>query len=49
MDFKLWIHPMLVGRGQLLFRQGGKTLLKLVATKNLGTGVLVVTYQPTLT
>jgi hypothetical protein len=40
---------VLVGRGQVLFREGGKTRLKLVATKNLGTGVLVVTYQPTRT
>jgi dihydrofolate reductase len=48
-ELKLWIHPMLLGRGQILFRQGGTTRLKLVATKNLGTGVLVVTYQPTLT
>ena len=45
-ELKLWIHPLMVGRGQLLFREGGQTRLKLVATKNLGTGVLVVTYQP---
>ena len=46
-ELKLWIHPVLVGRGQLLFREGGKTRLKLVATKSLATGVLVLTYQPT--
>jgi len=45
-ELKLWIHPTLVGRGQLFFREGGKTRMKLIATKNLGTGVLVVTYQP---
>ena len=48
-ELKLWIHPMLVGRGQVLFREGEKTQLKLVATKNLGTGVVVVTYRPTRT
>jgi dihydrofolate reductase len=46
-ELKLWIHPILVGRGQLLFREGAKTTLKLVATKKLGTGVLVLSYQPT--
>jgi len=45
-ELKLWIHPVLMGRGQLLFREGGKTKLKLVAAKELGTGVLVVNYQP---
>jgi len=48
-ELKLWIHPLLVGRGQVLFREGEKTQLKLVATKNLGTGVVVVTYQPART
>jgi len=44
-ELKLWIHPLLVGRGQLLFREGEKTRLKLVATRTLRTGVLVVSYQ----
>jgi hypothetical protein len=35
-----------VGRGKLLFREGEKTTLKLVANKTLGTGVVVLTYQP---
>ena len=45
-ELKLWIHPVLVGRGQLLFRQGEKTRMRPVATKTLRTGVLVVTYEP---
>jgi dihydrofolate reductase len=45
-QLKLWIHPVLVGRGQLLFREGEQAHLKLVATKTLGTGVVVATYQP---
>ncbi len=40
------IHPVLVGRDTLLFREGEKTTLKLVATKTLGTGVVVLSYQP---
>ena len=45
-ELKLWIHPLLVGRGQLLFQEGRKTKLRLAATKTLKTGVLVATYQP---
>lgn len=40
------VYPLLVGRGKLLFREGGKTALKLVAAKTLGTGVVVLSYQP---
>ena len=45
-ELKLWIHPVLIGRGQLLFREGRTARLKLVSSKKLGTGVLVTTYQP---
>ena len=47
-ELKIWFHPVLVGRGQLLFREGEKAKLRLVATRKLGTGVLVATYQPEL-
>src|SRR5215471_14675188 len=45
-ELKLWIHPCFVGRGKLLFREGEKTNLKLIAQKTLATGVVVLTYQP---
>lgn len=45
-ELKFWIHPLLAGRGQRLFREGEETKLKLLATKTLGTGVIVATYQP---
>jgi dihydrofolate reductase len=45
-ELRLWIHPLIVSRGKLLFREGEKTILKLVAKKTLGTGVVVLTYQP---
>jgi dihydrofolate reductase len=44
-ELKLWIHPLLVGQGQLLFLEGEKARLKLLATRTLRTGVLVVSYQ----
>jgi dihydrofolate reductase len=45
-ELRFWIHPLLVGRGKLLFQEGEKTILKLVAKKTLGTGVVVLSYQP---
>ena len=43
-ELKLWIHPLFVGRGKLLFREGEQGSLKLLAEKTLATGVVVVTY-----
>ena len=48
-ELKLWIHPLLVGRGQLLFREGDSAKLELVSTRTLGTGVVVATYRPAWT
>ena len=48
-ELKLWIHPCFVGRGKLLFREGEKTNLKLIAQKTLATGVIVASYQPVTT
>jgi dihydrofolate reductase len=45
-ELKLWIHPCFVGQGKLLFREGEKANLKLVAQKTLATGVIVASYQP---
>jgi dihydrofolate reductase len=45
-ELKLWIHPLFVGRGKQLSRDGSTTKMKLKATKTLGTGVVVLTYQP---
>jgi dihydrofolate reductase len=45
-ELRLSIHPVLAGRGQLMFRESAKTPLKLFAAKTLGTGVVVLSYQP---
>jgi dihydrofolate reductase len=45
-ELRFCIHPLLVGRGRLLFRESEKTILKLIAKKTLGTGVVVLSYQP---
>jgi dihydrofolate reductase len=47
-ELRLWVHPLLVGRGTTLFREGANATLKLVATETLGTGVVMLTYQPSL-
>lgn len=44
-EFQIAIHPVLVGSGTLFFREGEKAILKLVATKILETGVVVLSYQ----
>ena len=45
-ELKLWIHPLFVGAGPRLFREGTGNRLKLLSSKTLGTGVIVATYQP---
>jgi dihydrofolate reductase len=45
-ELRVWVHPVLVGRGTLLFREGANATLRLVATDTLATGVAVLTYQP---
>jgi dihydrofolate reductase len=45
-ELRLAVHPLLVGRGTPLFREGDKTTLNLMAAKTLATGVVVLSYQP---
>ena len=45
-ELQLSIHPLFVGSGMLLFREGEARHLKLVSTKTYGTGVVVLSYQP---
>jgi dihydrofolate reductase len=45
-ELKVWVHPLFMGRGESLLRGGAKRKLRLVATKTLGKGVVVLSYQP---
>lgn len=45
-EYQLQVHPVVVGRGKRLFRDGiDPTLLKLVETRSFGTGVVALTYE----
>lgn len=45
-ELRLSVHPVLAGSGSLFFSEGEKKGLKLVGTRVLGTGVVVLCYQP---
>ena len=46
-EYKLWIHPIVLGSGKRLFGEGIVPLnLKLIDTKMTGKGVVILTYQP---
>jgi dihydrofolate reductase len=48
-ELRLWIHPLVVGRGTLFFREGASTALNLATTQMLASGVVILTYQPART
>ncbi len=46
-EYRLMVHPVVVGSGKRLFGDGSDTkALRLVETKTFGAGVVVLTYQP---
>jgi dihydrofolate reductase len=46
-EYKLWVHPILLGRGTRLFADGfDKSSLELVDVRALTTGVVILTYRP---
>jgi dihydrofolate reductase len=46
-EYRLMVHPILVGRGKHLFRDGASTkTLRLADAKTLSSGVVVLSYQP---
>jgi dihydrofolate reductase len=44
-ELRVSVHPILVGRGKLLFRDGAITRLELASARTLATGVVVLTYR----
>jgi dihydrofolate reductase len=40
------IHPLVVGRGKLFFRESENAKLRLVATKSFSKGLVKLTYEP---
>ena len=42
----LSIHPMLLGEGRGLFRQGEKATFKFIAAKSFSKGIVKLTYEP---
>jgi dihydrofolate reductase len=46
-EYRLLIHPLVLGSGQRLFRDGGAfAALELVDTRTTRTGVVIATYRP---
>ncbi len=46
-EFRLMVHPVVVGSGKRLFEDGGgPKAMRLVDTKTFGSGVVVLTYRP---
>ena len=46
-EYRIWVHPLLLGSGKRLFpEQGVSAKLRLVDSKTLNSGVVVLTYEP---
>ena len=46
-EYRLWLHPVVLGSGKRLFREGvPKTTLRLVDTKTTSSGLVILTYEP---
>lgn len=45
-EYRLLVFPIAIGIGKRLFQAGSQATLKLVETKSLGTGVVLLCYQP---
>jgi dihydrofolate reductase len=45
-EYRLMIHPIVLGGGKRLFRDGAEGRLRLIDSMTTGTGVLILTYLP---
>jgi dihydrofolate reductase len=47
-EYRLMVHPVIVGSGKRFFKDGmGLTKLKLVESKPISLGIVLLTYEPT--
>jgi dihydrofolate reductase len=44
-EYRLMVHPVVVGSGKQLFQDGAQANMQLLDTKTTSTGVVVLTYQ----
>jgi dihydrofolate reductase len=46
-EYRLMVFPIVLGSGKRLFRDASDTIpLRLVDTKTVGSGIIILTYQP---
>jgi len=46
-EYQLWLHPVVLGGGKRLFRDGGsKAQMRLVDSRATSTGLVILTYEP---
>jgi dihydrofolate reductase len=45
-EIRIWVHPVVTGAGQRLFREGTTATLELLDTHRFPTGVVVHSYRP---
>ncbi|MEI9431805.1 dihydrofolate reductase family protein [Mesorhizobium sp. Cs1299R1N3] len=46
-EYRVWVHPFVIGGGKRLFVEGGHPAkLRLASSKILSSGVVILTYEP---
>jgi dihydrofolate reductase len=46
-EYQLWLHPVVIGRGKRLFREGGQQAkMRLVDSRTSAGGLVILTYEP---
>ena len=45
-EYRIWVHPVVIGNGKALFNLHDRMNLTLLRTKTFGSGVILLYYQP---